>query len=979
MNWMWPWLMSALGWVVVVSSTSAELHVVGMRCEYQQEPLAVESTAPRLSWAVTSDSPGARGESLSAWQIRVASSSEGVTGADADLWDSGKVLSSESLNIPYGGLPLKSRQRCYWSVKIWDQEGRESPWSPPTCWTMGLLEAADWQGTWIAPRDRTPLHVDRDRLDLPPPRHFRHDFQIRRPVRRAIAYVSALGNYRLYLNGQEASDGYFLPGWSDYRKRAYYQAFDVTDALENGANCVGAIVAEGWYAGYVGYGLLVGYGPHKSGKNFYGKVPALLAQIEIEYNDGTRDTVVTNESWLVSEDGPIREADIIMGEHFDARRDDKLWCDSPAAFAELSRVRDIWSWDQVVPAKNNGSIKAPFSDTLGDREVELGFQQPPVLQSYPSEPVRAVKEIRAKRVTQPKPGVYVFDLGENIAGIVRLEVQGQDGQVIQLRYGEMLHPDGSLMTENLRKARATDSYVCAGTVEIESWEPQFTYHGFQYVEVTGLSHPPDLSAVTGIVLTSNLRYESTFSCSDETLTQFWQNARRTQMANFVDIPTDCPQRDERLGWMGDAQAFVRTASYQADVASFFTKWLDDVREAQRDDGAYPDYAPYPMAHGAPGATHGAAWSDAGIICPWTIWKVYGNTRLVQRQWHSMSRFMEWRQAVDPDLRGIKIGNTWGDWLNVNEDTHIEFIDLCYHAYDCQLMEQMALAISDAAAAQIYHDRCSRLQRSFREQYLLPDGSLRIGTQSAHVLALSCGLCPDPSHRRTLAQHLAQRIEASGTRMATGFLGTKSLLPALTANGQHDLACQLFQSRAFPSWGYEVVNGATSVWERWDSFTKEYGFQGVNGNNNASMNSFSHYAFGAVMEWAFRDLAGIDSEQDGFRHVLIQPNIPSPDLKNIDPNVPVLDWVEARYVHPRGMIASRWERSDKSTSLDVVLPPNTTGTVVLAVPPSVEIYEGGKSLQDAHQVQVLPSSERGLALRIGSGTYHFEWHQPPRNK
>ncbi|MDA1179809.1 MAG: family 78 glycoside hydrolase catalytic domain, partial [Planctomycetota bacterium] len=775
----------------------------------------------------------------------------------------------------------------------------------------------------------------------------------------------------LYINGNEVSDGFLLPGWSDYHQRAYYQGFDVTQSILDGENCVGAIVTEGWYAGYVGYGLLVGYGPNKSGKNFYGKTPSLFVQIEIEYTDGSRDTIVTNSTWQVTSDGPIREADIIMGESFDARNVDPLWCASPQEFLELSRVRDIWSWVPAVESSQNGSVKALYSDTLGDREVELGFRKPPVMQSHPGVPVKVVQELPANKITEPQPGVYIFDLGQNFAGVVRLKTQGANGQKIQLRYGEMLHSDGRLMTENLRRARATDNYVCAGTGAPEQWVPQFTYHGFQYVEVTGLSTSPDLDTVTGLVLTSDTKYDSTFSCSDHVMTKFWQNGRWTQMANFIDIPTDCPQRDERLGWMGDAQAYVRTASYNADVAAFFTKWLDDVREAQRDSGAYPDYAPYPMAHGLPGATHGTAWTDAGIICPWTIWKVYGDTRVIRRQWQSMCRFMDWRVAADPQLRGVKLGNTWGDWLNVGEETPIEYIDLCYHAHDCQLMVQLADALGESKFAEIYRDRLSTLRASFRDQYLEHDSTLRIETQTAHVLALSCGLFVDKREITLTVNRLAARINANETRMATGFLGTKSLLPVLTSAGQHDLACRLFQSRRFPSWGYEAENGATSVWERWDSYTQKFGFDGVSGKNNAAMNSFSHYAFGAVMEWAYRDLAGIDSDGPGYQNIVFRPGVPTVASQNIDPNVPTLHWVKARYAHPRGTILSEWSRANGLLTIRVALPPNTTGTIYLPKGKGQSIQESGTTLVKASGVNVISVDDELVTAEVSSGTYRFD--------
>jgi alpha-L-rhamnosidase len=462
-----------------------------------------------------------------------------------------------------------------------------------------------------------------------------------------------------------------------------------------------------------------------------------------------------------------------------------------------------------------------------------------------------------------------------------------------------------------------------------------------------------------------------FACSDEAMTKFWKNTQWTQRANFIEMPTDCPQRDERLGWMGDAQIYVRTASYNADVAAFFTKWLDDVEEAQRDFGAYPDYCPYPMGHGAPGQTWGTAWTDAGIICPYTIWQVYGDTRLLERHWASMTRFMEWRKKRAPDFRGRKDGNTWGDWLNVNENTPIEFIDAAYFKLDAQLMAQMAQALGRSKEADDYRTLAADIQFAFGQDYEVKDAAarLKINTQTAYVLALNFGLTPgkSPGGYEGRAQRLAELIATNGYRMATGFLGTKSLLPSLSEHGQHDLAVRLFQSRRFPSWGYEVEQGANSVWERWDSFTKEHGFNGASGNQNASMNSFSHYSFGAVMEWAFRYLAGIDTDGPGFRKILIQPRPPTPGS---NPDHTPIDWVKAEYGSVQGPIAVHWKRERDRFGLELTLPANTTATVFLPAKDRDTISEGGQTLDRVAGVSFLRQESGRSVLAVESGTYRF---------
>jgi len=831
---------------------------VNLRCEYLTNPVGIGTAEPRLSWQLAPKGlvPGPRGYRQTAYRLIVASDETLLASDLGDLWDTGKVESGRTSQIIYPGPSLKAGQTCFWKIRIWDGTGGLSGWSSPARWSVGPLKVNDWKAKFISFHDGSPVHKSREELYLPPARHYRKEFKASGGIKRATIHATALGIYDLYLNGRRVGDRYFAPGWSDYRKRAYYHSYDVTGLLTGGDNAIGAIVADGWYSGYVGYGVLVGYGPYKSGRCFYGKTPALMAQLEIEYENEKRQTVITDTSWKVTGYGPLREADIQAGETYDARREMPGW--AGAGF-------DDRLWETAIPAEENGSIVAPYFDKGGERLVELGFVEPEKLQAYSAPPIMVTQELPARKVTELMPGVHIFDLGENFAGVVRLKTKGPAGTKITLRYGEMLHPDGRLMTENLRKARATDHYILKGDPDGEEWVPRFTYHGFQFVEVTGLPHKPSLDTVTGLVLHNDTPMASGFECSDPVINQLFKNIIRTQRANFVELPTDCPQRDERMGWMGDAQIYVRSATINADVASFFTKWLDDVEESQRSFGAYPDYAPYPMQHGGSGKSFGTAWMDAGIICPWNIWKVYGDTRVIERHYASMIRFMEFRRAISPNFGGISIGNPWGDWLNVDDPTPVEYIDACYFAWTSQLMAEMAGAVGNKSDAAFYADLYGKIRAAFARDYIDKDGVLVVQSQTAHVLALAFNLLNE-KQQKIAADALAEQIAQNDYRMATGFLGTKELLPVLSAHGHHDLAVRLFQSRQFPSWGYEVVNGATSIWERWDSYTKEDGF----GRHNAAMNSFSHYAFGAVCEWMFRTLAGIDSDDPGLKHLILRP-------------------------------------------------------------------------------------------------------------
>lgn len=929
------------------AAESGALQVERLRCEYLIDPAGIGEAVPRLSWIVTSNE---RNQRQTAYRILVAAGAAELANDRGDLWDSGRVECSETVNIPYAGKPLSSRQQCFWKLMAWDADGQPSAWSRPARWSMGLLDSSDWKAQWISFRDNSPLEASQQKMVLPPARYYRKPITVKRGIRRATVYASALGIYELDINGRRVGESRFTPGWCDYAKRCFYNTCDVTEMIGEGDNAIGAIVADGWYAGYVGYGLLVGYGPNRCGRYMYGKTPALLVQLEIEYADGSRETIITDPSWKVTT-GPILEADMLMGEVYDARLEMPGW--STAGY-------DDSQWSSAIRAEENGSLKAEFIDKSGPREVELGFRKPPRMQAYPGVPIVPIEEIRPVGISEPEPGVFIFDMGQNFSGVVRLKVRGPAGTKVRIRHGEMLHPDGRLMTENLRKARATDTYILRGDPEGEVWTPRFTYHGFQFVELAGYPGKPDLDAVTGVVIHSDTPLASSFECSDEMINRLFRNVVWTQRANFLEIPTDCPQRDERLGWMGDAQIYVRTASFNADVAAFFTKWLEDVEEAQLPEGPYPDYAPYPMQHGKPNRAFATAWMDAGVICPYVIYRAYGDLRILERRWESMERFMEYRRRVSPDFLGVALGNGWGDWLSLNETTPVEYVDTIYFAYSSKLMAEMAEALRKKEAAEKYRGWFDSIAKAYAAKYIDAEGRLTVETQSAHALALYVGLVPE-GLRQAFADCLAEMIRRNDVRMATGFLGTKHLLPVLSAYGHNDLAGRLLQSRRFPSWGYEIENGATTIWERWNSFTKDEGFM------NPSMNSFSHYSFGAVCEWMFTNLAGIDQAAPGFAQIVIKPD---PQTAGSNPEHPAVDWVNAEYDSIRGKIASRWRREADRFVFEVIIPANTTAVVHIPAKSAAAITESGKPLEEVREVRMLGVESGRVRVSVGCGKYRF---------
>ncbi len=943
----------------------AAVKPVALRTEYRVNPQGIDEAQPRMTWQIES---GQRGAKQTAYQILVASRAKLLKQNKGDLWDSGKVASAETVNIVYAGKPLISREQCFWKVCEWDGNDK-SEWSDEAMWTMGLLQPDDWKAGYISFRDTTPVWKDTEKLFLPPAHQFRKDFTAAKKIQRATIYATALGIHELYLNGQRVGDARFAPGWTDYHQRAYYNTYDVTKLVKTGGNALGAWVGDGWYSGYIGFGLLTGIGTEKIGRYTYGKTPALMAQLEIEYTDGSREIIPTDESWKVTGDGPVREGDFLMGETYDARNEMTGW--AKAGFNDAS-------WESAILASENGSAPATFyewanGEKPGDkieikgRPVDLGFQRPPKLEAFPGLPVRPTQEIKPIAITSPTNGVYIFNLGQNFAGVVRLKVKGEAGTTIQLRYGEMLFPDGRLMNDNYRKARATDHYILRGDKNGEEWTPRFTFHGFQYVEVTGYPGKPDKDAITGIVLHSDTPLTSGFECSDPMANRLFKNIVWTQRANFLDLPTDCPQRDERFGWMGDAQIYVHCATLNADVAAFYTKWLREVMESQRPDGVFPGYAPYPFQHGW---TFGTAWCDAGVICPWTVWQAYGDTRIIERCWPYMVKFMDWRKATSANYLGIVHGNDWGDWLSFGKKTPLDYVDTVYFAYSAKLMADMATAIGKSSEAAEYTELLNHIKAAFNEKYVHADGTLEVDTETAYALALYMDLLPDDLRVKSgkiLADKLRSGETAENSGMTTGFLGTRPLLPVLTSVGENDLAVKHFQSVKFPSWGYEVAQGATTIWEHWDSYTKAHGFGGMDGKQNSSMNSFAHYSFGAVCEWMINDLAGIQSNGSGYDKIIIHPHPPTPGSnKDHDP----IHWVKAHYDSIHGRIVSNWRRTENKFELKVEIPANTTATVYLPASSAGKITEGGKPLAKVKGVTMLHMEGENAVLAVESGRYNF---------
>ncbi len=920
------------GLILMMKRNPSTVTVKNLRCEYRVNPLGIDETLPRLSWVL--ESPD-RGAVQSAYRILVASSREKLDKGEGDLWDSGRVKSDVSNQIVYAGEKLTSGAMCWWKVCVWDGNGAESAFSAPALWSMGLLDDSEWKAQWIAMTPRRDWSKQTKREPGPPSPFLRKTFTADRDVKRATAYVTARGLFELYLNGKRVGEDVLVPGWTNYDKRIQYLTYDVTGLVADGDNAVGAVLGDGWYCGYVGW---------RQVRSYYGTTKSLLCRLDIEYADGRVESVVSDGSWKCSH-GPIVYSDMMMGEKYDAGLELNGW--NTASY-------DDTAWEPVM------TVAAPAA----------------ALVAKPSQPVRVTEHVPSVGIEEPVKGVYVFDLGQNIAGWARLRVNGPKGTVVTMRFAERLNPDGTVYTTNLRSAEATDIYVLKGGGE-EVYEPRFTFHGFQYVEVSGYPGTPDLDTITGCVVHNATPPVGSFECSSELINKLYSNICWGQRGNFISIPTDCPQRDERLGWMGDAQIFVRSATFNMDVSAFFTKWMDDVSDAQSDEGAFADFCPR-LTQDERAFEAAPGWGDAGIVVPWTIYMTYGDTRMIERHWNAMEKWMDFLLAFNPDLiRRNRLGNNYGDWLSIKASTPKDLLATAYWAYDAKLMAEMAAVIGRDSDVNKYTKLFEDVRAAFQKEFVDADGRVYLvhgdkltekgfdasgtahsenttETQTNYVLALYMDLLPE-NLRAKAAEHLVRKIAERDNHLSTGFIGVRHLNPVLTDAGRNDLAYTLLLNETFPSWGYSIRQGATTIWERWDGWTEANGFQ------DPGMNSFNHYSLGSVSEWMFRYAAGIETDPSapGYKRIILSPN---PDRK--------LPHVKASYESIYGTIASAWRIDGDTFSLDVTIPANTTALVHVPADPDTEVSEGGKRAEKADGVTYLRYENGRAVFSVGSGSYNF---------
>ena len=882
---------------------SAQLSVVDLRCEGFDCPLGLTEARPRLSWRLDSTRQGAR---QIAYRVRASGSPQGFD--VPELWDSGRVESNQTTFLSYDGTPLYSRERVYWQVEVEDETGHTTR-SEVAWFETGLNQKSDWKAQFVS----APL-AGGPHTTAPVPRLAR-EFRVEKPIKSARLYASALGVYQLQLNGSRVGDQELAPGWTDYRKSLRFATFDVTEQLKRGDNELTAFLGDGWAIGHIGW----------DARQRYGDRPALLAQLEIEYLDSTREVIGTNGRWTASF-GPMLGSDLLMGESFDAR----------LAWREVGRV-------EVAPIPESLDLRASLSP-----------------------PVRATEELTSVAVHNGG-GLHglgqgwVFDIGQNMVGRVRLNFAALSkkvppGTTFRLRFAEVLEDgphatDGRIYTTNLRTAKQIDIVTSDG--DLQEWEPLFTFHGFRFVEVSGLpavldaGETPPLEFVTGVVLGSDMERRGDFECSDALINQLQRNIDWGWRGNSLDVPTDCPQRDERLGWTGDAQAFCETANWNRDARGFWAEWARQVRDAQTRSGGIPAVVPDTGVVTTPGVTAangdpeilpesadgGPAWADAVLICPWTTYRATGDKRILEENYDVFERYLTFQTNTSQNgLRcydGCSYFQGFGDWLALDGSgqteggTPKELIGTAFYAHSANLLSQIARVLSRNDDAQKYAALFDSIKAAFCNRFVTPGGRLSPPFQTPYLLALEFDLLP-AELRENAAKELVSEIRKRGNKLSTGFVGSPYINGVLTREGHLDVAYQLLHQTGWPSWLYAVTQNATTIWERWDGWTPEKGFQ------DAGMNSFNHYAYGAIGAWLYAYVAGIalDPQVPGYQKFRLKPQ-PGGHLT----------WAKAFLNTAHGRIESEWHLENGSFKYRFVVPPNTSASVELPDGTGFEVVAG----------------------------------------
>ncbi|MHC4797905.1 MAG: glycoside hydrolase family 78 protein [Planctomycetota bacterium] len=893
-------MLSCIRWAVMVLLTanvmvnaSDSITVSRLRCEYLVNPLGVDVAEPRLSWVIESEGRGVRQE---AYQILAAGSPDKLNNDIGDLWDTGKVESDKSVHVVYAGKSLPSGMRVYWKVRIWCNNRGASGYSRPAWWEMGLLKPGDFKGRWISAVHKQGGFPGRDE----PAPYFRKLFTLSKPLKRARVYVCGLGYYELYLNGRKVGDHVLDPAFTRYDRRALYVTYDITDRLKEGGNVVGVILGNGWF------NL-----DKRASRRFYKARwrgwPVLWLQIEVEYADGNIETLISDGTWKVSK-SPVIFNVMHNGETYDARLE-KRGC--------FAAGYDDSGWDAAQVCQGPGG--------------KLRSQMLP--------PIKVTETISPVKLTEPSGGVYVYDMGKQLAGWARLKVSGPAGTKIVLRYSERLNADGSLKRKEKKKLHQTDTYILKGE-GTEILEPRFVYHGFRYVEVTGFPGKATLGNLEGRFVHTAFARTGRFECSNEILNKIHRNTLRAYASNYHSIPTDNPER-EKGGWTGEAQIVAEQAMFNFDNAAGYTKWLNDFKDEQRPNGALA--AIIPTGGWGYNGWFGPGWDSAYVIIPWYLYQYYGDIRILESHYEGLKRCVDFQGTL---AKGhiITIGN--GDWAAVHKRTPVEVMSTAYYYADTAMFAEIARRLGRKEDTERYARQAEAIKKAFNDRYYDPaTGLYSSGTQAALSAALFHRLVPADSKEWVL-KNLVAAVEGNDGHLDTGILGSKYLLHVLTEEGQAEMAYGVVSETTYPGWGYWISQGATSHWEHWD---------GQKGTLNQIM-------FGDIDTWFFRGLAGInpDTNHPGFEHIIIRPNV-----------VGDLSWVNGEFDSIRGRIASRWKVADGVFELSLEIPANSTATVYLPGSEASKVTEGRVRADRAEGVRFVGVDAGVMEFMIGSGRYAFE--------
>ncbi len=890
-------LLLSLQFICILSF--GQINVRNLLTENLSNPIGLDVAQPRFSWQLASEK---RNVSQTAYELK-------VTQGTKTIWNSGKTASEQSAFVPYRGPALESGEKYAWQVRVWDNSGTASAWSAPAIFQMAFLKQSDWTANWIEPGF--------EEEEMRPSPIFRKEFNSNKKIASATAYITAHGLYEAHINGKRVGDAYLTPGWTSYNKRLQYQVYDVTGLLQSGKNAIGVTLGSGWYRGNLAWG---------GTKDIYGKDISLLFQLEIEYTDGKRETIVSDGSWK-SSTGAIRYSEIYHGETIDARLEKTGW---------------------LLPGFNDSDWKP----------VKVAQHPMNTLVATYNEPIRKKETFKPLQILTTPKGEKVIDFGQNLVGWVVVKASGKAGDKIVLSHTEVLDKEGNFYLESLRAAKQQNTYILKGG-GVETFEPHFTWQGFRYLRID--EYPGEIKPenFTAVALYSDMKPTGSFTSSNPLINQLQHNIQWGQRGNFLDVPTDCPQRDERLGWTGDAQAFSRTAAFNFDVHNFFSKWLKDLAADQQPDGRVPFVAPNVLGPTSGGS---AGWADAATIIPWNMYLIYGDQKILEDQYESMKSWVGFMEANSTDHLWNK-GFHFGDWLfyrpfDDNDGrsavTDKYLIAQCFYAHSTQLLLNAAHVLNKQEDIARYTELLKNIKSAFLKEYVTPSGRLVSGTQTAYVLALNFDMLPE-NMRPGAAERLVENVKSYGNHLTTGFLGTPYLTHVLSRFGYEDVAYDLLMQETYPSWLYPVKMGATTIWERWDGIKPDSTFQ------TPGMNSFNHYAYGAIGDWMYRAVAGIDLDGDavGYKKIRVKPHIGG-GLTHAAANLNTV----------YGELSSAWKIENEILTLDVNIPANTSATIYVPIKDSDEIMEGGKPLSASKDITVAGNDNGYIILKTGSGKYSF---------